>query len=120
VLQDIIKMAKRGANRKEMEELKKRQDQEAAAEVFEEFVATFQEDSSKVSKVWIKAGTYDAGQKKEDTKDKGKLYKPTSKLASLAESFSSKQKVKESKDKILRKSEKKKSNLEMFKEELRA
>lgn len=56
----------------------------------------------------------------EDTKDKGKLYKPTSKLASLAESFSSKQKVKESKDKILRKSEKKKSNLEMFKEELRA
>jgi len=33
VLQDIIKMAKRGANRKEMEELKKRQDQEAAAEV---------------------------------------------------------------------------------------
>lgn len=74
-------MAKRGANRKEMEELKKRQDQEAAAEVFlihsnyshsklheflqvfEEFVATFQEDSSKVSKVWIKAGTYDAGQK---------------------------------------------------------
>ena len=27
-------MAKRGANRKEMEELKKRQDQEAAAEVF--------------------------------------------------------------------------------------
>ena len=70
-----------------MEELKKRQDQEAAAEVpsfytpqllfniidmnidvwfpqvFEEFVATFQEDSSKVSKVWVKAGTYDAGQR---------------------------------------------------------
>ena len=81
VLWNIIEMAKRGANRKEMEELKKRQDQEAAAEVFlihsnyshsklheflqvfEEFVATFQEDSSKVSKVWIKAGTYDAGQK---------------------------------------------------------
>ena len=57
----------------------------------------------------------------EDTKDKGKLYKPMSKLASLAESFASKPKVKESKDKILRKSgEKKKSNLEMFKEELRA
>ena len=56
----------------------------------------------------------------EDTKDKGKLYKPMSKLASLAESFATKPKAKELKDKILRKSEKKKSNLEMFKEELRA
>ena len=61
----------------------------------------------------------------EDVKDKGKLYKPTSKLASLAESFSSRSKAneaketKESKDKSLQKKEKKKSNLEMFKEELR-
>lgn len=60
----------------------------------------------------------------EDTKEKGKLYKPTSKLASLAETFSSKPKPKEtkesSKDKGLLKKDKKKSNLEIFKEELRA
>lgn len=118
-------MAKRGLSRKELEEIKKREEIEAAAEVFEEFVATFQEDASKVSKVWVKAGTYDAGQRKEDAKDKGKLYKPTSKLASLAESFSTRPKpndtkdIKESKDKSLLKKEKKKSNLEMFKEELR-
>lgn len=62
----------------------------------------------------------------EDAKDKGKLYKPTSKLASLVESFSTKPKAKEnketkeSKEKGLLKKEKKKSNLEMFKEELRA
>ena len=66
----------------------------------------------------------------EDTKDKGKLYKHTSKLASLAESFSTKpgsktsstikSEPKESKDKTLLKKDKKKSNLEMFKEELRA
>nr|CAH0099607.1 unnamed protein product [Daphnia galeata] len=118
-------MAKRGLSRKELEEIKKREEIEAAAEVFEEFVATFQEDATKVSKVWVKAGTYDAGQRKEDAKDKGKLYKPTSKLASLAESFSSRSKAnetketKESKDKSLQKKEKKKSNLEMFKEELR-
>ena len=77
-------MAKRGLSRKELEDLKKREETEAAAsvcvytiihlphmysfilwfsKVFEEFVATFQEDSSKVSKVWVKAGTYDAGQK---------------------------------------------------------
>lgn len=116
-------MAKRGLSRKELEDLKKREETEAAASVFEEFVATFQEDSSKVSKVWVKAGTYDAGQKKEDTKDKGKLYKPVSKMAAT-ESSQGKPKLletKESKDKnLLLKKDKKKSNLEMFKEELRA
>lgn len=114
-------MAKRVLSRKELEDMKKRQDEEAAAEVFEEFVATFQEDSSKVGKVWVKAGTYDAGQRKEDTSDKGKLYKPTSKLT-LPESSSPKLKTKskESKDKNEKRKEKKKSNLEMFKEELRA
>lgn len=33
-------------------------------QAFEEFVATFQEAPSKSSKVWIKAGTYDAGKKR--------------------------------------------------------
>jgi len=109
-----------------MEEMKKRQDEEAAAEVFQKFVEEFQEDSSKVSKVWVKAGTYDAGARKEDTKEKGKLYKPTSKLAALAETFSTKPKkeakdVKESKEsKTPKRTEKRKSNLELFKEELRA
>jgi hypothetical protein len=58
----------------------------------------------------------------EDTKDKGKLYKPVSKLTAT-ESSSAKPKLletKESKDKNLLKKDKKKSNLEMFKEELRA
>lgn len=62
----------------------------------------------------------------EDSKDKGKLYKPTSKLIGLSEPLSTKPKtkeindVKESKEKGILKKEKKKSNLEIFKEELRA
>lgn len=34
-------------------------------QAFEEFVATFQETPSKTtSKVWVKAGTYDAGKRR--------------------------------------------------------
>lgn len=36
------------------------------SQAFEEFVATFQETPSKTtSKVWVKAGTYDAGKRRE-------------------------------------------------------
>ena len=64
----------------------------------------------------------------EDAKDKGKLYKPTSKLAELAEKFSSAEKAAQFKanaadrlDKPAKKKEKdkKKTNLELFKEELK-
>lgn len=35
-------------------------------QAFEEFVATFQETPSKTaSKVWVKAGTYDAGKRRK-------------------------------------------------------
>ena len=65
----------------------------------------------------------------EDSKEKGKLYKPTSKLAELAEKFSSAEKAAQYKhstsserpDKPGKKKEKdkKKTNLELFKEELK-
>lgn len=34
-------------------------------QVFKEFVETFQEAPSTTSKVWVKAGTYDAGARSE-------------------------------------------------------
>jgi len=40
----------------------------------EEEEERFQNSTNSASKVWIKAGTYDAGSRKEDTKDKGKLH----------------------------------------------
>merc|ERR1712083_869151 len=77
----IGNMGKRSISRKEQEDLKKKQDEEEVGKVFEEFVSTFDESpSSKVSKTWVKAGTFNAGNRKEDTSDKGKLYKPASRI----------------------------------------
>ena len=77
----IGSMGKRGISRKEQEELRKKQDEEEVGKVYEEFVSTFEEaPSSKVNKTWIKAGTFNAGNRKEDFSDKGKLYKPQSKI----------------------------------------
>jgi len=61
----IGSMGKRSLSKKEQEELKKREQQEAAAQVFQEFVETFQETPSKSGKVWVKAGTYDAGRRRK-------------------------------------------------------
>uniref|UniRef100_A0A182N1U5 U2 snRNP-associated SURP motif-containing protein n=1 Tax=Anopheles dirus TaxID=7168 RepID=A0A182N1U5_9DIPT len=118
-------MGKRPLSRKEIEEQKKREDEAAAAHAFKEFVETFQEEPSKISKVWVKAGTYDAGSRKEDTKDRGKLYKPQSRLGLDHEKSMDYVKMvanESRKDSALgkkRNQEKKKSNLEIFKEELR-
>jgi len=35
-------------------------------QAFEEFVATFQNEGKKTSKVWVKAGTYDAGKRRKN------------------------------------------------------
>ncbi|XP_063395659.1 U2 snRNP-associated SURP motif-containing protein [Cydia fagiglandana] len=118
-------MGARNLSKKELEELRKKEEEEAAAHVFKEFVETFQEAPSTTSKVWVKAGTYDAGARKEDTSERGKLYKPTSRfedkrpsaedvVRSLAQRSTEQTRLraKQSKDK-------KKSNLELFKEELR-
>lgn len=35
------------------------------SKAFEEFVQTFQNEGKKTSKVWVKAGTYDAGKRRK-------------------------------------------------------
>lgn len=80
-----------------------------------------------MSKCWVKAGTYDAGTRKEDNRDKGKLYKPTpknvdDKTTSSAQDYAKQLAVDSRNDALMNKkkeSNKKKSNLELFKEELR-
>lgn len=49
--------------KKSTEEQRKKEDEAAAAQAFEEYVATFQDTASSrgEGKVWVKAGTYDAG-----------------------------------------------------------
>ena len=117
-------------SKKELEEKKRREDEEQTASVFKDFVETFQNTSSSSSqKVWVSAGTYDAGSRREDTKEKGRLYKPTPRLgddkpsqasqeyAKLLASESKKDSTPPSGKKKVQ--EKKKSNLELFKEELK-
>nr|CAH7761644.1 unnamed protein product [Callosobruchus chinensis] len=121
-------MGQRILTRKELEEQRKREEETATAHVFEEFLETFQEAPiNRCSKVWVKAGTYDAGARKEDTKDAGKLYKPTSRIAPTVETCSSIEraykyaKLLASDEKLERLGKKKsqaKNNLEAFKEEL--
>nr|XP_016929551.1 U2 snRNP-associated SURP motif-containing protein [Drosophila suzukii] len=119
--------SKRQLSKKEIEEQKKKEDAAAAAHAFKEFVETFQDAPTPSSKVWVKAGTYDAGSRREDKSEKGKLYKPVSKLqdkttADKAEEYAktlASDLKKESGPLKKKNQEKKKSNLELFKEELR-
>lgn len=76
--------------------------------------------------MWVKAGTYDAGSRREDKSEKGKLYKPGSKLdksaSEKAEDYAKllASDLKKDPTPLKKKNqEKKKSNLELFKEELR-
>ncbi|KAL4716875.1 hypothetical protein ACJJTC_012686 [Scirpophaga incertulas] len=120
-------MSSRGLTKKELEELRKKEEEEAAAHVFKEFVETFQEVPSNTSKVWVKAGTYDAGARKEDTSERGKLYKPVSRLeekrslteAEIVRSLAPRPDPPPRLRAKQKGQDKKKSNLELFKEELR-
>ncbi|KAH8355217.1 hypothetical protein KR093_009146, partial [Drosophila rubida] len=119
--------SKRQLSKKELEEQKKKEDEAAAAHAFKEFVETFQEAPTASSKVWVKAGTYDAGSRREDKSEKGKLYKPGSKLVEKSASEKAEEyakllasDLKKDPPTLKKKNqEKKKSNLELFKEELR-
>ncbi|CAG9137014.1 unnamed protein product [Plutella xylostella] len=118
-------MGGRTLSKKELEEIRKKEEEEAAAHVFKEFVETFQEAPTS-SKVWVKAGTYDAGARREDTSERGKLYKPTSRLDEKRSSsddvlraLAPRPDPSSSRSKKQKIQDKKKSNLELFKEELR-
>ena len=77
----IGSMGKGGRTKKDEEDIKKKRDEEDTHKVYKEFVATFEDaPSSKLNKSWIKAGTFNAGNRKEDVTERGTLYKPTSKL----------------------------------------
>ncbi|RXN05718.1 U2 snRNP-associated SURP motif-containing -like isoform X1 [Labeo rohita] len=117
-------VAKRTLSKKEQDELKKKEDERAAAEIYEEFLAAFEGGEGKV-KTFVRGGIANAT-KEEAAADekKGKLYKPKSRVLE-AKSFLpletppqflalDKRNASKKGDK-----EKKKSNLELFKEELK-
>ncbi|XP_060690502.1 U2 snRNP-associated SURP motif-containing protein-like isoform X1 [Hemiscyllium ocellatum] len=116
---------KRTLSKKEQEEIKKKEDEKAAAEIYEEFLASFEgADSSKV-KAFVRGGIVNATREERLEEQKGKLYKPSTRVPEVKslvpEKSSSPSFTSDPKKPPLKKGEKekKKSNLELFKEELK-
>jgi hypothetical protein len=116
-------------SKKEQADLKKKEDDEATAEVFKEFVDTFSDSKAAANRSWVKGSTFQAGakdaKKKED--ENSKLYKPKAYLPVFRKDEEAPEVKVEVKlePKPIRANKKKddskkKSNLELFKEELQA
>lgn len=105
-------------SKKEQQELKKKEE-EKAAEVFEEFLATFEPSNKSGVKTFVHGGTVNPAKGGEETKGE-RLYRPTSRFAPAPQHVAPLPPP-ESKKTIFKKKteEKKKSNLELFKEELK-
>uniref|UniRef100_A0A8D3E2T2 U2 snRNP associated SURP domain containing n=1 Tax=Scophthalmus maximus TaxID=52904 RepID=A0A8D3E2T2_SCOMX len=114
-------VAKRTLSKKEQDEIKKKEDERAAAEIYEEFLAAFEGGGEGKVKAFVRGGVANAT-KEEAAADekKGKLYKPKSRFENQTKSFLPLDTppqfltLKKGNEK-----EKKKSNLELFKEELK-
>ncbi|KAM9279856.1 U2 snRNP-associated SURP motif-containing protein isoform 5-T5 [Morus bassanus] len=135
--------AKRTLSKKEQEELKKKEDEKAAAEIYEEFLAAFEGSDGNKVKTFVRGGIVNASKEEHETDEKrGKIYKPSSRFSDQKNQPSQPSNEKppsllmiETKKPTLPKNknkqttlpgplkkgekEKKKSNLELFKEELK-
>ncbi|XP_018592899.2 U2 snRNP-associated SURP motif-containing protein isoform X1 [Scleropages formosus] len=110
---------KRTLTKKEQEELKKKEE-EKAAEVFEEFLASFDSNDKSAVKTFVRGGIVNATKEEEAAEvKKSKLYRPATKFTPLPQNVLSTSQS-EKKPLVKKKTEeKKKSNLELFKEELK-
>ncbi|KAK4472629.1 hypothetical protein MN116_003864 [Schistosoma mekongi] len=121
---NLVKSSRSSSKRGDFDH-KKKKDEEHTQQVFEEFVATFEEPSK--SRTWVKGGVVNPSSGSlEDSKGSGRLYRPVSKLDSKLNKTEdqSKTDLKKSTEKppALGKrkgQEQKKSKLEQFKEELK-
>lgn len=104
-------------------ERKHREEQEATAHAFQEFIQTFQDNSTPPSKLFVKSGILYA-KDKENESDKGKIYNPKPLVKAggadtIKKAIECARLLKESKIERQKGNEKPKSNLELLKEELR-
>uniref|UniRef100_A0A8C1P111 U2 snRNP-associated SURP domain containing n=1 Tax=Cyprinus carpio TaxID=7962 RepID=A0A8C1P111_CYPCA len=107
-------VAKRTLSKKEQDELKKKEDERAAAEIYEEFLAAFEGGEGKV-KTFVRGGIAKATKEEVAADDKkGKLYKPKSRILE-AKSFL----PLETPPQFLAVDKPSIFNLELFKEELK-
>uniref|UniRef100_A0A8C6L4P1 Zgc:163098 n=1 Tax=Nothobranchius furzeri TaxID=105023 RepID=A0A8C6L4P1_NOTFU len=107
-------------SKKEQEVLKKKE-VEKAAEVFEEFVASFETSEKNKVKTFVRGGIVNATKEEEEAEvKKNKLYRPATKFVSVSHHVSPSASSESRKSAFKKKvDEKKKSNLELFKEELK-
>uniref|UniRef100_A0A673CP62 U2 snRNP-associated SURP motif-containing protein n=1 Tax=Sphaeramia orbicularis TaxID=375764 RepID=A0A673CP62_9TELE len=109
-------VAKRTLSKKEQDEIKKKEDERAAAEIYEEFLAAFEGGGEGKVKAFVRGGIANATKEEAAADEKrGKLYKPKSRFDIFLFALNS---CKLSPFYCSEK-EKKKSNLELFKEELK-
>lgn len=109
-------------SKQEKMELKRKEDEKKTQEVYKDFVASFEGSKSNV-KTFVRGQTINADEKTESSK-KSRLYKPAMKLPAAAEpsmkDFNSAPKMaKPDRPTLKKKDDKRKSNLELFKEELK-
>uniref|UniRef100_A0A3P8YR95 U2 snRNP-associated SURP domain containing n=1 Tax=Esox lucius TaxID=8010 RepID=A0A3P8YR95_ESOLU len=105
---------KRTLTKREQEDLKKKEE-EKAAEVFEEFLASFDSSDKSGVKTFVRGGIVNATKEEEAAEvKKSKIYRPITKFTSVPQNVSPAHSVVKKKTE-----EKKKSNLELFKEELK-
>ncbi|XP_017287497.1 U2 snRNP-associated SURP motif-containing protein [Kryptolebias marmoratus] len=107
-------------SKKEQEELKNKE-VEKAAEVFEEFVASFGTSDQSNVKTFVRGGIVNATKEEEEAEvKKNKLYRPASKFVPVSQNVPPTLSAESKKSAFKKKTEeKKKSNLELFKEELK-
>ncbi|TRY57372.1 hypothetical protein DNTS_024955 [Danionella cerebrum] len=111
---------KKTLSKKEQEQIKKKEE-EKAAEAYEEFLAAFDTNEKSQGKTFVRGGIVNATKEEEAAEvKKNKLYRPSSKFSTPPQNSSPVQNVEVRKAAVKKKvEEKKKSNLELFKEELK-
>lgn len=124
-----LNLKKKHLSKREQEELRKKQEDEAAQQILGDFVASFENANNKsMPKMFVKGATINPTTKEEKVApDKGNIYTPALKLMAKTSS----PKVEPKKDpsdaaavaalteQRKKANEKRKSNLELFKEELK-
>ncbi|XP_008274434.1 U2 snRNP-associated SURP motif-containing protein [Stegastes partitus] len=100
---------------------KKKKEEEKAAEVFEEFLASFEASEKSKVKTFVRGGIVNATKEEEaEEVKKSKVYRPATKFVPVSQHASPVSSSESRKSSFKRRTEeKKKSNLELFKEELK-
>lgn len=106
---------------KKEQQQRKKKEEEKAAEVFEEFLASFETSQKNEAKTFVRGGIVNATKEEEAAEvKKNKLYRPATKFVPVSQHLLPLSPTESKKSTFKKRTEeKKKSNLELFKEELK-